>query len=81
MRSQNELSLKHQNELLVGVHESDRASPPHPRTNPSPVVLRLEKTPEPDTLSPRERAVASRGERPSTASVAPIPPLRDRHVG
>ena len=38
-----------------------RASPPHPRTNPSPVVLRLEKTPEPDTVSPRERAVASRG--------------------
>ena len=38
-----------------------RASQPHPRTNPSPVVLRLEKTPEPDTLSPRERAVASHG--------------------
>ena len=33
---------------------------PHPRTNPSPVVLRLEKAPEHDTLSSRERAVASR---------------------
>ena len=38
-----------------------RASPPHPRTNPSPVVLRPEKAPEPDTLSPRARAVASHG--------------------
>ena len=51
-----------QNEPVDGVHESDGPASPHPRTNPSPVVLRLEKTPEPDTLSPRERAVASHGE-------------------
>jgi hypothetical protein len=33
------------------------------QTNPSPVRLRLVKTPQPDTLSPRERAGGSRKER------------------
>jgi hypothetical protein len=33
------------------------------QTNPSPVRLRLVRTPQPDTLSPRERAGGSRRER------------------
>ena len=58
--TQNKLSFA-QNELVGEVKESGGTGQPHPRTNPSPVVLRLEKTPEPDTL-PRERALSRGGE-------------------
>ena len=69
------------NELLVGVHESvGPARPIHePTPHPSCSGWRKRRSPTP---SPRGRGLLRRvGERPLTASVAPIPPLRDRHVG
>ena len=70
-----------QNELLGGVHESDGPARPihEPTPHPSCSGWRKRRSPTP---SPHGRGLLRRvGERPATASVAPIPPLRDRHAG
>ena len=69
------------NELLGGEHESVRpASPIHePTPHPSCSGWRKRRRPTP---SPLGRGLLRRmGEMPATTSVAPIPPLRDRHAG
>ena len=69
------------NELLGGAHESDGPARPihEPTPHPSCSGWRKRRSPTP---SPHGRGLLRRvGERPLTASVAPIPPLRDRHAG
>ena len=48
------------------------------QTNPSPVRLRLGKTPQPDTLSPRERAGCCRAERSRNVYEKKRTPARHR---
>ena len=69
------------NELLVGVHESvGPARPIHePTPHPSCAGWRKRRSPTP---SPQGRGLLRRvGGMPARRSVAPIPPLRERHAG
>ena len=69
------------NELLGGVNESVGPSRPIPEPAPHPSCSGWRKRRSP-TPSPLGRGLLLRmGEMPATTSVAPIPPLRDRHAG
>ena len=80
MCAQNELSPRHQTNYWVA-NTNRSGQPPHPEPTPHPSCSGWRKRRSP-TPSPLGRGLLPRVEgMPATTSVAPIPPLRDRHAG